>query len=137
VVVVPHAPGRLPQALRAGLASLDEGAVAALGFEHLVFMRPAQTAAAARAAGAPARVAQWLLGNLHWMVPQREQPVRSATVARVAARLAAGLPEHAAGTRVAPPERLWAAAQQPGSHAATDAWLAGQAPVLPPAKQRW
>ena len=42
VVVVPHAPGLLPQALKAGLATLDEGAVAALGFAHLVFMRSAQ-----------------------------------------------------------------------------------------------
>jgi hypothetical protein len=137
VVVVPHAPGRLPMALRAGLASLDESAVAALGFEHLVFMRPAQSAADARADSAPARVAQWLLGNLHWMVPQREQPVRAATVARVAARLAAELPASAPGTRVLPAELLWAAAQQPTSHAVTDAWLAGQAVALPAARQRW
>ena len=31
LVVVPHAPALLPQALKAGLATLDEGRVAALG----------------------------------------------------------------------------------------------------------
>ena len=40
--LLPHAPALLPQSLRAGLASLDEQALAALGFEHLVFVRPAQ-----------------------------------------------------------------------------------------------
>jgi hypothetical protein len=35
VVVVPHAAGLLPQALQQGLATLDEAALAALGFEHL------------------------------------------------------------------------------------------------------
>ena len=40
-------PGALPQALKAGLATLDEGAVAALGFRHLVFMRSAQAVTAA------------------------------------------------------------------------------------------
>ena len=43
VVVLPHSMASLPQALKAGLASLDEHAVATLGFEHLVFVRPAQT----------------------------------------------------------------------------------------------
>lgn len=139
VVVVPHAPGRLPQALKAGLADLDEARVAALGFGHLVFMRSAQ-AGSAGAAGlsAPQRLARWMLGQLHWMVPQRDQPVRQATVARVAARLAAALPAFPAGTRVLPPELLWAAAQRPRPEPLVDAWLAGDAP--PPAaavRQRW
>jgi hypothetical protein len=133
VVVVPHAPGLLPQALKAGLASLDEGAVAALGFQHLVFMRSAQadaasaaTGAATGAASAPQRLAQWMLGQLHWMVPQGDQPVRSDTVARVAARLALALPQAMPGTRVLPPELLWAAAQTPASEAVLDDWLAGR-----------
>jgi hypothetical protein len=137
VVVVPHAPGSLPQALQRGLASLDEGAVAALGFEHLVFMRPAQALADAGAASAPARLARWMLGQLRWMVPQREQPVRGLTVARVAARLAFELPATRPGTRVFPPEALWAAAQRPDDDAAVDAWLAGRALVLPTPRQRW
>lgn len=132
VVVVPHAPGLLPQALKAGLASLDEGAVAALGFRHLVFMRSAQAgtagpAGAAAAASAPARLARWLLGQLHWMVPPGDQPVRTDTVARVAARLALALPHASPGTRVLPPELLWAAAQTPASDDVVDDWLAGQA----------
>lgn len=140
VVVVPHAPGSLPQALQRGLASLDEEAVAALGFSHLVFMRPAQGAPGTAEASAPARLARWLLGQLHWMVPQREQPVRSLTVARLAARLAAELPQHAAGTRVLPPQWLWAAAQRPGDAAVARAWLAGQGFEqldLPASRQRW
>lgn len=125
VVVVPHAPGLLPQALKLGLASLDEAAVAALGFRHLVFMRAAQAGAASAAAPTSgARLARWLLGQLHWMVPASDQPVRTDTVARVAARLALALPQSAPGTRVLPPELLWAAAQSPASDAVVDAWLA-------------
>jgi hypothetical protein len=137
VVVVPHAPGSLPQALKAGLATLDEGAVAAQGFSHLVFMRPAQSATAEADASAPVRLARWMLDQLQWMVPQRDQPVRSLTVARVAARLATALPEHAGGTRVFPPEALWAAAQRPDDTAVVDAWLAGQTLDLPRPRQRW
>ena len=37
--VLPHAQGRLPDALKRGLASLDEQAVAALGSERVVFLR--------------------------------------------------------------------------------------------------
>ncbi len=129
VVVVPHAPGLLPQALKAGLATLDEGAVAALGFDHLVFMRAAQVGLGpgAAAAGNGERLAHWLLGQLHWMVPATEQAVRTDTVARVAARLAWALPQATPGTRVLPPELLWAAAQTPASDAVVDGWLAGPA----------
>ena len=126
VVVVPHAPGLLPQALKRGLASLDEGAVAALGFAHLVFMRSAQAAPVdGQPSTGPARLARWLLGQLHWMVPQADQPVRTDTVARVAARLALALPQATPGTRVLPPEVLWAAAQSPASDGVVDAWLSG------------
>lgn len=127
VVVVPHAPGLLPQALKRGLASLDEGAVAALGFAQLVFMRLAQAGLpAATSASAPTRLARWLLGQLHWMVPAGDQPVRIDTVARVAARLALALPQATPGTRVLPPEVLWAAAQTPDSDKVVDDWLAGR-----------
>jgi hypothetical protein len=137
VVVVPHTAGQLPQALRAGLASMDEGAVAALGFTHLVFMRQAQAGGdGARSVPAPARLARWMLSQLHWMVPQAEQPVRSVTVARVAARLAAALPGATPGTRVLAPDVLWAAAQHPASDAVVDAWLAGQATPPPPSARR-
>jgi hypothetical protein len=138
VVVVPHAPGLLPQALKSGLASLDEAAVAALGFAHLVFMRSAQAGQGAAAGGSgPAMLARWLLGQLHWMVPQGDQPVRTDTVARVAAHLALALPRAVPGTRVLPPELLAAAAQVPDSDAVVDDWLAGR-PLPPPGgRRRW
>lgn len=130
IVVVPHAPALLPQALKLGLANLDEGAVAALGFTQLVFMRMAEAGAAAAAGelSAPQRLAAWMLSQLRWMVPQREQAVRVDTVARVAAALAVALAAAAPGTRVLPPELLWQAAQ--GSTSPADlvaAWLGGEA----------
>jgi len=138
VVVVPHAPGLLPEALKTGLASLDEGAVSALDFSHLVFMRSAQAAGGAGATVSwPARLAGWLLGQLHWMVPQRDQPVRSRTVALVAARLAAVLPGASPGTRVLPPEVLWTAAQGHVEDDVVDAWLAGRAVEVAVPRQRW
>lgn len=136
VVTVPHAPALLPQALKRGLASMDEGAVAELGFEQLVFMRLAQTSAApdATEASAPQRLAAWMLGQLRWMVPSAEQPVQEVTVARVTAQLVQALPGAAPGTRVLPPELLWHVAQ--GRDAATllQRWLAGEAlsPLRPP-----
>jgi hypothetical protein len=136
VVVVPHAPALLPHALKAGLASLDEAGVAVLGFERLVFMRMAQAGPAnASAVSLPQRVADWMLRQLQWMIPQHEQPVRSATVARVACALALQLPEAQPGTRVLPPEVLALAAQGADARQLTADWLAGrplQAPVAKP-----
>ncbi len=124
LVVVPHAPALLPQALKAGLASLDEAAVAALGFEHLVFLRTAAYgSAAAGPASALQRFADWWLAQLRWMVPQREQPLRAARVGELAVELALRLPAAAPGTRVLPPELLWAAAQAADAGAVFDAWL--------------
>lgn len=138
LVVVPHAPGLLPQALKQGLASLDEGAVASLGFAHLVFMRSAQAGGSGTApAAAPERLARWLLSQMHWMVPAGDQPVRIDTVARVAAHLALALPQAAPGTRVLPPEVLWSAAQTPASDAVVDNWLAGRGLPGAASRQRW
>src|SRR5690606_17283728 len=93
IVVVPHAPAMLPHALKSGLASLDEGAVAALGFEHLVFIRSAQHAgAAASGRSLIERFAGWWLSQLRWMVPQRDQPVRAARLGALAVQLARLLP---------------------------------------------
>jgi hypothetical protein len=125
VVVVPHAPSLLPMALQQGLASLDEAAVAALGFEQLVFMRMAQDAPAASALDAPRRLARWMLSQLRWMIPQREQPVRAQTVARVAAALAVQLAQAPPlRTRVVPAALLWQAAQQPDAGELVAQWLA-------------
>ena len=126
VVVVPHSPSLLPMALQQGLASLDEAAVAALGFEQLVFMRMAQQEPAAEGLDAPRRLARWMLSQLHWMVPQREQPVRVDTVAKVAAALAVQLPGAPQATRVVPAALLWRAAQQQDAPTVVADWLAGR-----------
>jgi hypothetical protein len=133
VVVVPHEAGLLPQSLQQGLATLDEAAVAAIGFPHLAFMRMAQAARGQALRGAPQRLARWMLSQLHWMVPQREQPVRAATVARVAAALALQLPAAAPGTRVWPAEALGLAAQTTDAAPLVARWLAGEALPAGPA----
>jgi len=130
VVVLPHAPAHLPEALKAGLANLDEQAVAALGFEHLVFVRPAQAPADARAAQWLQRVADGVLAQLRLMVATPNQPVRARKVAHFVVELLARLAQSAPGTRVAPPELVWQAAQLRDSGALVQAWLDGQA--LPP-----
>ncbi len=139
VIVVPHQPALLPQALKAGLSNLDEGAVAAMGFERIVFMRMAQ--AGGGGPGAPAgplqRLAGWMLSQLNWLVPLREQPVRIETVARVAAALALALPAAEPGTRVLPPEWLWLAAQGQDADALMALWLSGAALPAAPVRQRW
>lgn len=116
-VVVPHAPALLPQALSHGLAGLDEGAVAALGFEHLVFFRAAQALhGSAQGAQGPwlQRFAGWWLQQLSWMVPPRQQPLRAAALARCVVGLVRGLPTLPHGTRVIAPEQLWHWTQQAG-----------------------
>ena len=132
IVVVPHAPALLPHALKQGLANLDEGAVAAMGFAQVVFMRMARAgdggsdSGRSTARNAPERLAAWMLSQLRWMVPQHEQPVRSDTVARVAAALAFALPQAPHGTRVLPPELLWQASQRPRADELAAAWLTGR-----------
>lgn len=126
VIVLPHAPALLPQALKHGLATLDEQAVAALHFEHLVLVRSAQAPEGGDVAGGwLPRLGRALLSQLHWMVPQQEQPVRAAAVAGFVARVARHLPEAPAGTRVAPPELVWRASQGGDVDALVQAWLLG------------
>lgn len=142
LVAVPHRTALLPMALRAGLANLDENAVAALGFEQLGFMRLSSPGAGDAAAGpaesAPQRLANWVLQQLHWMVPSDEQPVRVATVARVIAEVLLAWPQAAPATRILPPALLWHAAQGANVHELVAAWLGGAslAPVKA-ARQRW
>jgi hypothetical protein len=123
LVVVPHAPAMLPNALRHGLASLDEGAVAALGFDHVVFVRSAQAAGRAEAASRPQRFADWWMSQLAWMVPSREQPLRAVKLAALVVQIAQRLPGARPGTRIVPQELLWQAAQD-GADTHLDAWLA-------------
>jgi hypothetical protein len=123
IVVLPHG-ALLPQALKQGLATLDEHAVAALGFDQVVFVRSAQApSAAAAGANLLQRLAHAVLAQLHWMVPQREQPVRAVKVAAFVAQLARRLPQAAHGTRVVPPELVWHASQDVDLPALVDGWL--------------
>ena len=146
LLVLPHAPSLLPQALKAGLANLDEHAVAALGFDQLVVVRPTRTGgdapvASANAGRAPnailTRLARGMLAQLIWLVPQRDQPLRAAKVAQFVVALAQALPQATAGTRIAPPELLWDWAQPDGGDAVLQAWLqqGHWAPVAAPMRR--
>jgi len=126
LVVMPHAQASLPDALKRGLANLDEHAVAMLGFEHLVFMRSAQPAGHVHHEHPGQRLANWMLSQLQMMVPQRERPVRALKVAQFAARLAVHLPDSPPGTRVVPPEVVWEAAQARNTSTVAEQWLNGQ-----------
>lgn len=133
LVVLPHSPALLPQALKAGFATQDEAEVAALGFEQLVFVRAAQDVLAAGGGSPLERFVSWWLSQLRWMVPQREQALRAPVLARAVVRLAARLAAAPPGTRVVPPELLWQAAQ-PGADAAAlfDRWLGRSSRTSPP-----
>jgi hypothetical protein len=138
MVLVPHAPALLPHALKAGLASLDEGQVAALGFEQLLFVRAAQAASGRVAGGWPQRLAAGWLSQMAWMVPQREQPLRALRLAELVVELAWRLPQADAATRVLAPELLWQAAHASDSGAWLAAWLAGDAlPAVAEPARRW
>lgn len=131
-IVLPHAPGQLPGALKRGMATLDEQAVAALGFDRLLILRSAQKPGQLRHASVPARLAHWMLGIFKYMVPSREQPVRAAKVAEL---LAEALRVAPPGIHVAAPELVWEAAQQDVRQVARR-WLAcaslGTMPAPPP-----
>jgi hypothetical protein len=136
IVVQPHTSASLPQALKAGLASLDEQAVAALGFDHVVVVRTAQRPGDAPSAGLQC-LADAVLAQLRIMVPQREQPVRPAKVAALVAALARALPGSRPGTRVMAPEWVWQAAQGADVHALVEDWLGGATlPTLPALRMR-
>jgi hypothetical protein len=124
LVVLPHTSASLPQALKAGLATLDEQAVAALGFSHVAMVRCAQPPAATTGRGLQ-RVADLVLAQLRLMVPQREQPVRAAQVARLVDSLARQLGASAPGTRVMAPEWVWQAAQGGDVDTLVHDWLGG------------
>jgi hypothetical protein len=112
VLVMPHAPGRLPEALKRGLANLDEQAVAALGFERVLLLRSARKPDAAVQQGLLEQTAGWMLSTLKYMIPASEQPVRPAKLAEFVDAALQLLPP---GTHVAAPELLWQAGQTAGS----------------------
>ena len=138
IVVMPHNAASLPQALKAGLADLDEHAVVALGFDRVVFVRSARAPNGVRSKLWLQRVADGVLAQLRMMTPQPDQPVRSNKVAQFVSELALQLPGSAPGTRVAAPELVWQAAQHLDAGALVSAWLAGEALPAPSAtRMRW
>lgn len=118
-VVLPHAQGRLPEALKRGLAGLHEHDVAALGFERLLFIRSAQKPADLPAAGLLPRLARTMLSVARFMVPSSEQPVRAAQVAEL---VGVALELAPPGIHVAAPELVWRAGQG-GLREAAASWL--------------
>jgi len=124
IVVLPHSPAALPDALKLGLANLDEQAAAALGFEHLVFVRSAQKPGSVRAEQWLQRLADGVLAQMLMMVASSNQPVRAAKVAQFVCELAVQLAASEPGTRVAPPELVWQAAQMRDATLLVQAWLA-------------
>jgi hypothetical protein len=107
-VVLPHAQGTLPEALKRGLASLDEHALAALGFERLLIVRTAEKPTAIGGQNSLEKLASWMLSIFSFMVPSSEQPVRATKVAELVDMALQQLP---LGTWVAAPELVWRAAQ--------------------------
>ena len=130
IVVLPHAPALLPEALKRGLAGLDEQAVAALGFEHLVFVRSARHVEPPEGRALLQRLAEGMLSQLRLMLPAAQQPVQVNKVAAFVAELAAQLPASPPGTRVVPPEVIWQAARADDQRTTVADWLAGA--ELPP-----
>lgn len=129
VIVMPHAPASLPEALKQGLAGLDEQAVVAMGFERLVFVRSAQRPRGQAAASRLQQVAYWMLGQLSLMLPQAERPVRPAKVAAFVHQVLARMPEAPGTTWVARPELVWQAAQTDDVAGLVDDWLRGTGPA--------
>lgn len=128
LVVLPHSPSLLPKALEQGFGSLAEAAVAALGWQHLVFVKPSRPAAEgggqeARPASGLQRFAHWWLSQLSWMVPQQEQPLRAAQLAGLVVQLARLLPQAPPGIRVVPQALLWRASRLSDPQAELRDWL--------------
>ena len=94
------------------------------------FVRPRPEELPALARWLPQRLADGALAQLRLMVPQTEQPVRVQKVAAFVVELALRLASSDPGTRVAPPELVWLAAQGRDPGALVQDWLAGR--ELPP-----
>lgn len=125
VVVVPHASGRLPDALKRGLADLDEQAVVSLGFERVLLVRSARKAESVGGASFFEKTASWMLSTLKYMIPATEQAVRPA---RLAEFIDAALQVLPPGIHVVAPELLWQANLSGGNgmQSVVRSWLAAR-----------
>ncbi len=120
VLVLPHAQGSLPAALRHGLASVDEQDVISLGFERVLLVRSAQKRPALVGASFLEKVATWMLSVFKYMIPSAEQPVRPVKLAEFIDAALRILPP---GVHVAGPELLSRAVQSQDIQASVRAWL--------------
>ena len=101
IVVQPHDTALLPQALRAGLANLDEQAVTSMAFDHVVFVRPTQAPRRVVSGRWLQRLADALLSQLRTIMLARvNRPVCPRDTAAFVAELAARLPGTPPGARV-------------------------------------
>ena len=107
-VVLPHAQGRLPESLKHGLASLNEQALAAQGFDRLLILRSAEEPAAQRHKHVLDGLAHWMLGIFKFMVPTQEQPVRPTKIAEIIDALLQTSPP---GITVISPQEMWQLSQ--------------------------
>lgn len=121
-IVLPHVQGSLPESLKHGLASLDEQAMAALGFERLIIVRSAQKPMALNKTHPLEKLAQWMLSIFSFMVPSSEQPVRPTRLAELVDILLQLAPK---GIHVLAQEQVWQFAQMPSDALASKlrAWL--------------
>jgi hypothetical protein len=107
-IVLPHAQGSLPESLKRGLASLDEQALASMGFDRMIIVRSAQKPVALIKANPLERLAQWMLSIFQFMVPSSEQPIRPTKLAQVVDALLQIAP---LGITVLAQEEVWALVQ--------------------------
>jgi hypothetical protein len=107
-IVLPHAQGSLPESLKRGLASLDEQALASIGFDRLIIVRSAQKPTAVVKTHPLEKLAHWMLGIFQFMVPSSEQPVRPTKLAQMVDALLQTAPR---GITVLAQEEVWALAQ--------------------------
>jgi hypothetical protein len=107
-IVLPHAQGSLPESLKRGLASLDEQALASIGFDRLIIVRSAQKPAALVRTHPLEKLAHWMLGIFQFMVPSSEQPVRPTKLAQMVDVLLQTAPR---GITVLAQEEVWTLAQ--------------------------
>lgn len=126
-VMMPHAAGRLPDALKHGLANLDEAEVAQMDFASLLWLRTAETPRRAEGLTPPQRLAAWMLGIFKYMVPEDQRPLRAEQLAEVADAALRLAPR---GVQVLAPELLRAAARGDAQQVLRTAW--GMTERVPP-----
>ena len=119
-VVFPHEQGRLPDALRRGLANLDEHALTTLGFARLLIVRSARLPTGLPpAASAPEKLANSMLSIFKYMVPAGDKPLMPARLSEV---IEAALAVAPPGVHVIAPELLWDAARGDARAVLAAAW---------------